>query len=692
MERQNLIRADVKTENAEADKICYDNSCIPKENYKKYEDHLREMVFENCRKGKNGVDEKLGSHNRIEEEFLKSSTNLLSNSKKLGLTKTVTCSTDLCKVDEENCGAKRLYPHLETLCKDELETCQSTTGISPKIRDPQQELFVSEKPFTKFELSNSEIQEKVNRLLRVPTSAVQFHLGTNCTKECLLKYDEQIVLPNAKKECIEKQTRSNECCSEKRDVVFVLGEDEKLVGLKKGSSCGEFNNFKKDLEGDKTDDACGKSVLASGKKLGMKKEKSCFDFSNYQENDEDCCERENKVSLTSKGDFINLKHSKLIREDKSSLENKENVLEKATLRTSTPSKERPTFLNLCAENLPHEQIKPISQKLLKGTPEEEIKREKSSFDLSSYQENSEDCLQVKQEEKNFSLASEETFVNLSHSKNTFTNASNVGEDNSSLENKETVVPPKERPKFLNLNPEKEQPKPATSKIVDDSFENSPFKDSQFTKYTGNSEIKPSISWASLKAAAEKTAAQKKTSAQTPEPARIPEKEFTRSQSVPPEEHKPESSANKDMKSKYRYSGVKFNFQQYPQIVTNYMKSKNIELSNLPFAEKKMDCNHIMSLGDGASFDFNSDGESEEMEALQTPSNASELECISDLATERQAPKSSARKGASAEGGDGAEHGRGKSVAKEETECKSHCCKQGKGVVQKMKVVALPMPK
>lgn len=677
MERKNLIRADVKMENAEADKICYDNSCIPKENYKKYEDHLREMVFENCQKGKTGVDEKFLPQN--EEEFSKSST------KKSGLTKTVTCSTVLSKLDSKICEAKRLYPHLETLCKEELETCQPTTGTSPKIKDPQQEFFISEKPFTKFELSNTEIQEKVNRLLRVPTSAVKFHLGTNCTKECLLKYDEQIVLPNVKKECVETQTKSNECCSEKRDVVFVLGDDEKLVGLKKPSSCGEFNDVKEDLERDKLDDASVKNVLTSGKKLGMKKERSCFDFSSYQENEE-----EKKFPLTSEKDFVKLNHSKNIREDKSSLENKENVLEKQTLRTLTPSQERPKFLNLNAENLPKE----FAQKI---TPEENIKKEKSCFDFSSYQENDDDCPQMNQKEKKFSLTSEETFMNSNHSKITFTNASNIKEDNSLLKTKENLLAPKERPKLLNLNPEKDHLQPATSKTADDSFENSPFKDSQFTKYAGNSEIKPSMSWASLKAAAEKTAAQKKSSVQTPEPAKSSEKELIRSQSVPPEERKPETSTNKDMKSKYRYSGVKFNFQQYPQIVTNYMKSKNIELSNLPFAEKKMDCNQIMSLGDGACFDFNSDGENEEMEALQTPSNASELECISDLATER--PKSLVRKSANSDGGDGLEHGRRKSIVKEgggkekeENECKSHCCKQGKAVVQKMKIVTLPMPK
>lgn len=160
-----------------------------------------------------------------------------------------------------------------------------------------------------------------------------------------------------------------------------------------------------------------------------------------------------------------------------------------------------------------------------------------------------------------------------------------------------------------------------------SFDNSEFKDEHFVKYNGPSGIKPSTSFTSLEANSEAGCSGSKSTNQ-----RQNESEFSRSKSVPPEDHKPESSD--EVKSRYKYCGVKFNFQQYPQIVTNYMKSKNIELSRLPFTEKEIDFNQI-TLNAGAAFHFmDSDDSGEEVEALQTPSNASELECVSDLVTER----------------------------------------------------------
>lgn len=92
----------------------------------------------------------------------------------------------------------------------------------------------------------------------------------------------------------------------------------------------------------------------------------------------------------------------------------------------------------------------------------------------------------------------------------------------------------------------------------------------------------------------------------------------------------------------KHSGVKFNFEQYPQIVTNYMKNKNLDLADYDFLEKglKMD-------GFGASTSvlpppFPQTGskieEEEEEEIceccansriLQTPSNATELDFSSD---------------------------------------------------------------
>lgn len=160
---------------------------------------------------------------------------------------------------------------------------------------------------------------------------------------------------------------------------------------------------------------------------------------------------------------------------------------------------------------------------------------------------------------------------------------------------------------------------------DSSIDSSEFKDEDFIKYNGPVDIKPSTSFTSLeedsKAGCSKANEKQKESG-----------EFVRSKSVPPESQKPDISD--ELKSRYKYCGVKFNFQQYPQIVTNYMKSKNIELSRLPFAQKEIDFNQI-TLGTGATFNFmDSDDSGEEVEALQTPSNASELECVSDLVTER----------------------------------------------------------
>lgn len=174
------------------------------------------------------------------------------------------------------------------------------------------------------------------------------------------------------------------------------------------------------------------------------------------------------------------------------------------------------------------------------------------------------------------------------------------------------------------------PRPSTLKFSsDDAFENSEFKDEHFVKYCGSADIKPSTSFTTLETNSTAGCSSKNTT------KKQAENEFVRSKSVPPEDHKPELSD--EMKSRYKYCGFKFNFQQYPQIVTNYMKSKNIELSRLPFVEKDMDFNQ-MTLNTAAFNFMDSDDSCEEVEALQTPSNASELECVSDLVTERHQVK------------------------------------------------------
>ena len=140
---------------------------------------------------------------------------------------------------------------------------------------------------------------------------------------------------------------------------------------------------------------------------------------------------------------------------------------------------------------------------------------------------------------------------------------------------------------------------------------------------------PSTSWSRLNHSSLENLDDSKLRGTLGKSPKIQNIEFTRSKSVPPEEKKYDATA-----FKHRY-GVKFNFQQHPQIFQTYMKNKNIELSNLMFAEKTMKFNGTVS----TNFDFsNCHTELNEAEALQTPSNASELEFTSELVTERQDPQ------------------------------------------------------
>lgn len=93
----------------------------------------------------------------------------------------------------------------------------------------------------------------------------------------------------------------------------------------------------------------------------------------------------------------------------------------------------------------------------------------------------------------------------------------------------------------------------------------------------------------------------------------------------------------------KHSGVKFNFEQYPQIVTNYMKNKNLDLGDYDFLEKglKLDGGFSASTSILPPSMLLNDTKIEEEEEeemceccansriLQTPSNATELEFSSD---------------------------------------------------------------
>lgn len=87
----------------------------------------------------------------------------------------------------------------------------------------------------------------------------------------------------------------------------------------------------------------------------------------------------------------------------------------------------------------------------------------------------------------------------------------------------------------------------------------------------------------------------------------------------------------------KHSGVKFNFERYPQIVTNYMRNKNLDIDSYDFLEKGL---KMEQEENGACSNSllpmivpeESDEDEEECECcantfrvLQTPSNATELE-------------------------------------------------------------------
>lgn len=105
---------------------------------------------------------------------------------------------------------------------------------------------------------------------------------------------------------------------------------------------------------------------------------------------------------------------------------------------------------------------------------------------------------------------------------------------------------------------------------------------------------------------------------------------------------------KTCKHNKKHSGVKFNFEKYPQIATNYMKSKNLEFSELEVLEKGLKleregatCSSNLKSDFASNVtlqSFDSSDSDEECECckngsslnyLQTPSNATELEFSSD---------------------------------------------------------------
>lgn len=127
--------------------------------------------------------------------------------------------------------------------------------------------------------------------------------------------------------------------------------------------------------------------------------------------------------------------------------------------------------------------------------------------------------------------------------------------------------------------------------------------------------------------------------------------------MPRTEASPTKSASSSVEKKKKHcnhkkhSGVKFNFEQYPQIVTNYMKNKNLDITSYDFLEKGLKLEQENAFKYGASstsvlpmfipeeiheHDEQKEEDEEECECcantfriLQTPSNATELEFSND---------------------------------------------------------------
>lgn len=536
IERKSFSRVDIDDENKKVDCICQEKSCIPKENYKKYADHLREMdVVSNDSHLKNN-DAKLTNvgpqtteiiemhslNDLYKSKTLVTKNSTLNISKPRGLTKVRSCITDLSATydkDEDN----SVYAKLNQLCLEDNETFknQSTIKVKEKNKDlhfdlkkqknsfEKESLFKSEMsnhvlldkvkslgiqavdslPLTKeneVELTNAIINEKVRKLCRVPSSAISYHKDSQ-----LLNFQEAPTdIFEPKKVDMERQTQSNavftaqmntdkDSATETKNVIFVLGEDDKLIGLKKQKKVPNLSLENAEL-------------------------------------------KSNSAKILQNTNYL-----------KNSNENKQE--QQISISTNIGSEYKPNKM----ENNP--AIRPTSLHLLK-----------------------------------------------TKSKNSF-----------------------------------------------DSVENSEFKDSDFLMHLNTDHVKPSTSWTSLNLSEEiikpilTASGNLKTNLEQIKKMES-QKEFVRSQSVPPQINESDTSATtSEKKSKYRYCGVKFNFQQYPNIVTNYMRSKNLELSQLPFAEKTM---KLSSFGDYPEFDFlQGSSHFEEVETLQTPSNASELEFTSDLA-------------------------------------------------------------
>lgn len=224
-----MRRVDIDTENKLVDSICDAKDCIPKVNYKRYEDHLREMQTM-----QNGVGDSSAGSESIELRTFRDSSR-----KQLCVNQT----TNLYNLKKSKSDKSALDIKLPR--KLGLGLCRTQTCLTDLNKVDKQEL---DGPDTKSKYSfGSVISERQNC-----DNKLYFNLDEKAQQSCSYSADLEN-LTGVKsgqniKHIEEEEMLNNSCCSEhpldierrtsdssgggKTGVVFVLGEDEQLVGLK----------------------------------------------------------------------------------------------------------------------------------------------------------------------------------------------------------------------------------------------------------------------------------------------------------------------------------------------------------------------------------------------------------------------------------------------------------------------------
>lgn len=617
--RQNLIRTNAKEDNEIAYEIFKRNSCIPKEYYKKYEDHLREMEIssenfvrksslENSSCWKNSSQtttqkniEKITLKNSHEKNTLENFSENINYSsedsnKNISLVKENVLNTINNEIKSNLCngvntfqkpGMKKTSTFLKELsnleqhedkdckeneiCNNKYEILNKINSLGIQVADLERKSDLEKKPKFLYRLENKEkqnlidIQEAREQIEKVFSPKKILLDKQKTASEFVFEHQEKIAVHYVKSESnyFENRRKNSIESQEEKGVVFVLGENEKLLGLKK-------NDTKKKI-----------------------KDENLFE---PKENVETC--KQNKIGE----DCVDFHSEKLSWHERKIATRPSNL--KLTLRNEEQTN--------CAPNIPQTSG---------------LKRNKTFHALEL------GCSKESKLVRPSSLKIPGNMIFYCESS-----------DSSAEEN-----------------------------YGNNFLENSIFKDEDFQKQSA-SNIKPSNSCANLKFS------EKKEILQSVSNTNRSDETGKRAQSVPPV--KEDKTEVKEGKSRYKYYGVKFNFHQYPQIWKNYLKSQNLEVSNLSFAEKAMELSKL-----SANFNLPScEVEYDEGEALQTPSNASELEFTNEISSEDDKNKLSKDYGKSFL------NGKIEESENEDLEEKSICTEEEKNVKNLFKVVELPMPK